>query len=68
MNGAGEYVWRNVDGSLAEAGNWSGLPDEMEFLIRFAPTAPEPPHTQEEHDYMATFNGKLHEALARCRR
>ena len=68
MNGEGEYVWRNVDGSLGEADNWSGLPDAMEFLIRFAPTVPEQPHTQEEHDYMATFNGKLHEVLARCRR
>ena len=68
MNGFGAYRWMNIDGSIGEADNWSDLPAEMEFLIQFVPDMPEPPHTQAEHDYMATFGPKLQEAMTRCRR
>ena len=68
MNGAGIYVWRAVDGSLGEAANWDDLPVEMEFIVRFEPTAPAEPHTQEDHDYLETFNAKIHEVMKRCRR
>ena len=68
MRGDGVYQWRALDGTLGNATNWNDLPDEMEFLIRFEPAAPDPPHTQEDHDYMATFDDKLHEVLRRCRR
>ena len=68
MNGEGRYIWRGIDGELHEAGNWDDLPARMEYLVSFTPDWPAPPHTQAEHDYMATFNDKLHEVLARCRR
>ena len=68
MTGDGIYQWRALDGSLQDATNWNSLPDEMEFLVRFQPDMPAEPHAQEDHDYMATFDDKLHEILARCRR
>ena len=68
MIGDGTYEWRALDGSLQKAANWNDLPDDMEFLVKFDPTAPDPPHTQDDHDYMATFNDKLREVLTRCRR
>ena len=68
MSGAGNYVWRAIDGSLGQAATWNGIPDDIEFLIQFAPAAPPAPHTQDDHDYMATFNDKLKEVMARCRR
>ena len=68
MTGDGFYRWRALDGTLGEAANWNDLPGEMEFMIRFEPVVPDQPHTQEDHDYMATFDDKLHEILKRCRR
>ena len=68
MRGDGVYQWRALDGSLQEAANWNALPEAMEFLVTFEPTFPGEPHTQEDHDYMETFDAKLHELLGRCRR
>ena len=68
MNGEGTYQYRGLDGRLHTATNWADIPAEIEFLVSFEPDWPAPPHTQAEHDYMATFNDKLHEVLARCRR
>ena len=68
MNGAGNYSWVGLDGELMHATNWADLPAEMEFLVNFEPAYPLGPHTQEEHDYMATFDGKLREVLKTCRR
>ena len=68
MNGVGHYEWRGLDGRLHTATNWAEIPESLEYLISFKPTWPPPPHTKAEHDYMATFNDKLHEVLARCRR
>ena len=68
MIGDGNYIWRDIDGTLGQADNWNALPDDIEFLIQFAPAAPPEPHTQDDHDYMATFNDKLREVMTRCRR
>ena len=31
----------------------------FDHIIKFNPDWPESPHTQEDHDYMETFNDKL---------
>ena len=36
-------------------------------VIRFEPTPPEPPHTEEEHEEMDTYNDKLKELMKRER-
>ena len=68
MSGEGRYSWVDLDGKLCHGRHWDDLPAEMDRIIAFEPDAPDPPHTQEEHDLMATFNDKFQEALKRCRR
>ena len=68
MIGTGRYEWVNLDGTPGEGKHWDDVPAAMDRIIAFVPDYPDPPHTQEDHDGMATFNDRLHEALARCRR
>ena len=68
MKGEGRYEWVDLEGQLRTAAHWDALPAEMDRLVRFEPECPPPPHTEEDHAAMATFDGRLHEALARCRR
>ena len=66
--GTGRYSWVGLDGRLHEATHWDDLPDRMDWLVAFVPDYPKPPHTEDDHALMATFDDRLHEALARCRR
>lgn len=66
--GTGKYRWVDEDGHTRHTGtHWDELPETMHRIIMFVPLYPEPPHTQEIHDAMATFEGKFKEALKRCR-
>ena len=66
--GEGRYVWRDTDGGLRMATHWNDLPEEMDFLVTFAPEPPPPPHSQADHETMDEFPARLRDALARCRR
>ena len=48
-----------INGELVTYTNYDDIPDTFEHVIKYAPDWPEPPHTQEDHDYMETFNNKL---------
>jgi hypothetical protein len=54
----GEYVIM-VDGELITYTDYDDIPNTFDHVIKFNPDSPEPPHTQEDHDYMAVFNDKL---------
>ena len=43
------------------------IPMEFDNLISFKPTAPEPPHSEEDHKEMDTYNAKLQELMKRER-
>ncbi len=66
--GEGRYEWVGTDGAAREARHWDALPAEMDRLVAFVPDYPLPPHTEAQHAEMAAFDGRLHEALSRCRR
>ena len=68
MIGIGIYRWVTLDGVLEHGTHWDDLPERMDRIVAFVPDYPDPPHTQEDHDAMATFNDRLQEALKRCRR
>ena len=65
--GEGVYIWRGTDKVIHTADHWDDIPEEIDFLVRFQPSFPEPPHTQADHDYMATFSPKMMEIMRRCR-
>jgi hypothetical protein len=48
-----------INGELVTYTNYNDIPDTFEHVIKYAPDWPRPPHTQEDHDYMETFNNKL---------
>ena len=54
----GEYLIM-VAGELITYTDYDDIPDTFEHVIKFIPDWPESPHTQEDHDYMETFNDKL---------
>ena len=54
----GEYVIM-VDGELITYTDYDDIPDTFDHVIRCLFDWPEPPHSQEDHDYMETFNDKL---------
>ena len=43
------------------------IPMEFDNLISFKPLAPEPPHSEEDHKVMDTYNAKLQELMKRER-
>ena len=43
------------------------IPMEFDNLISFKPTAPEPPHSEEDHEEMESYNAKLQELMKRER-
>ena len=53
------------DGKISEYDNFLKIPHVFENLIAFEPIYPEEPHTEEEHDLIATYNDKLKELLKR---
>ena len=49
-----------VDGKVKTYTNWKDIPDSFENIIKFNPTAPPIPHSEEEHKYIESFEDKLH--------
>ena len=54
-----------VRGKVVTYTNWNDIPDSFENMILFDPDAPPPPHTEEDHKYLETFNDKLQELMMR---
>ena len=46
---------------------YEDIPMEFDHVIKFEPDFPEEPHTDEDHEYMETFNDKLQELMKRER-
>jgi|TARA_R100000426_G_scaffold45169_2_gene34165 hypothetical protein len=63
----GIFVIRNND-KILEFNNYDDIPQSFDNVIKFEPTSPEPPHTEEEHEEMETYNDKLKELLKREKR
>jgi hypothetical protein len=38
---------------------YEDIPEEFDNVIRFIPEVPEPPHTQEQHEEIESWNKKL---------
>jgi len=60
----GIFVIRDK-GHFLEFSNYDDIPQSFDNVIRFAPTPPEPLHTEKEHEEMATYNVKLKELMKR---
>lgn len=54
-----------INGELHTYHNYDDIPNEFDHLIEFAPEYPEPPHTEEQHEWLGTLNTKLKELMTR---
>ena len=59
-----EFVIK-VGSKLVTYNNYDDIPMVDDNLILFKPYAPEPPHSEEDHKEMETYNKKLQELMGR---
>lgn len=52
-------------GNVIEYNDYNDIPVIFDNLISFKPYCPEPPHTEEDHALIETFNDKLKELMKR---
>ena len=62
----GEFIIREGSAIITYE-DFDEIPMEFDNLISFKPTAPEPPHSEEAHKEMDTYNAKLQELMKRER-
>ena len=60
----GEFVIK-VGSKLVTYDNYDDIPMVFDNLILFKPDAPEPPHSEEDHKEMETYNTKLQVLMRR---
>ena len=52
-----------IDKKVKKFTNYEDIPNVINEVICFEPDFPKPPHTEEEHNFISTFNDKLKELL-----
>ena len=62
----GVFVIRDKD-KILEFNNYEDIPQSFDNVIRFEPIPPEPPHTEDEHEEIDTYNVKLKVLMKRER-
>jgi len=63
----GKFIILQND-KILEYDNYNDIPKSFDNLISYLPEWPEPPHTEEEHKLIETFNQKLKELMKRERK
>jgi len=61
----GEFVIKR-NKKLERYNKFDDIPNSFEHLISFKPDYPEPPHTEEQHEEISTYQSKLRELLNRA--
>ena len=56
-----------INGELVTFDKYEDIPDEFEHVIRFLPDVISEPHTEEEHDELAKWDGRLQELMEKER-
>ena len=63
----GLFVIRDGE-ELIELSDWDDIPMEFDYLIRFEPQVPPPPHTDEQHEKLENVHIKFKEIMKRERK
>ena len=61
----GEFVIKR-NKKLERYDKFDDIPNSFEHLISFKPDYPQPPHTEEQHEEISTYQSKLKELLSRA--
>ena len=62
----GEFVIK-IGSATVPYEDFDDIPMEFDHVIKFEPDFPEESHTDEDHEFMETFNDKLQELMKRER-
>ena len=60
----GEFIIK-INNKLHTFTDFGDIPSKIGAVISFMPEYPEPPHTEEQHEYIETFNDKLKQLMER---
>ena len=52
-----------INGELMTFDKYEEIPDEFDHVIKFIPDTILPPHTQEDHDELAKWDGRLQKLM-----
>ena len=61
-----EFVIKDK-GKLVTYTDFDAIPNEFDHIIKFAPSVPEPPHSDEQHEEIEQWNDRLQELVKRER-
>jgi hypothetical protein len=56
-----------INGELVTFDKYEEIPEEFEHVIKFLPDIILPPHTQEDHDELAKWDGRLQKLMEKER-
>ena len=56
-----------INGELITFVKYEDIPEEFEHVIKFLPDIILPPHTQEDHDELAKWDGRLQKLMEKER-
>lgn len=56
-----------VKGELKTYTRYEDIPEDFDNVIKFAPYIPDGPHTHDEHDEIALWNGRLQQLMEKER-
>ena len=60
----GQFIVK-IGTDLLEFSDYDDIPESFDNVIVFKPDYPEPPHTEEQHNYISTFESKLKQLMER---
>ena len=60
----GQFIVK-IGTDLLEFSDYNDIPESFDNVIVYKPEYPEPPHSEEEHELIATFDNKLKQLMKR---
>ena len=57
-----EFVFL-VDGELVTVNSWEDVPERFDNVIKFLPSIPPEPHTEEQHEEIDLWNTRLQQLM-----
>ena len=57
-----EFVFL-VDGELVTVNSWEDVPERFDNVIKFLPSIPPEPHTEEQHEEIGLWNTRLKQLM-----
>ena len=57
-----EFVFK-VGNDLITVHNWEDIPEDFDHVIKFLPSIPPEPHTEDQHEEIGLWNARLQQLM-----